>query len=156
MLAREKVMILNSIDVDDRLISRYLTLSSLPGGRNMSLQQQEYVSNLTYRNTLPEWISEPGMFFFDKASLIKENKDLTARMEEGPWLSGSINSSISPGFIDPQDLILIGGNFMEEHFIGIWRRHQQLSVVISEDIDGKFAWKKVFEHFEGLLETLEV
>lgn len=149
-------MILNSIDVNDELIYRYLSMSSLPGDGNVSLKQQAYVSSLADRGNLPHWASEPGMFFFDERSLKKENDNLAARIADGPWLSGVSGISIFPGSVRPDDLVLVGGNFMEEHFIGLWRQNENFSVIISEDINGKFVWREAFNNFEDLLKTLNI
>lgn len=150
-------MILNGIDIDQSEVDRYLKISHLPGGGNSSLKQLAYVNSIESAYVLPAWMLQDGMSYFGESSLVKENDKLPQRVNEtGPWLAGNLSPSIYPGRVDPENLILIGGNFMEEQFVALCQGRDGVYVVVSEDVDGKFFWRKIFDSFGDFLDNLQL
>lgn len=147
-------MILNMIDVHDDLLDRYLSLSSLAGEGNMSLRQQVYIRDVVPSNSFPPWMCDLGMSFFGKASLERENHNLAARASDNLWLAGTDDQDVYPGVVSLYDLVLIGGNLLEEQFLGLWRVDGGLAVVASEDLNGRFVWVKIFDSFDDFLNAL--
>ena len=150
-------MVLNGVNLKDEVISRFLRLSELPGDEHPSVKQQRFVSQSRASSKLPEWMYSSGVDYFDEASLIAENEGLAARLPiESPWLIGSELSGRYPGRVDPQDIILIAYNMLDEYSAAIFCDKGELKLLAMSRVDGIMCWTVVFDRFEDFLDCLGV
>lgn len=150
-------MVLNGIHISDEIIFKFLRLSELPGNQHSSIKQQEFVSRSKVSTTLPTWMHSSGIDYFDKISLVKENKNLATRPpNEIPWLAGADVAGVYPGRIDPENLIPISYNIIDDYSAAIFRDGDELRLVAMDRIEGKICWNVVFDRFEDFLVDLGV
>ncbi len=150
-------MLLNEVDVREDLILRFLNLSDLPGSQHPGVKQEEFVSKSKAAGALPDWMYSSGIDYFDRDSLIKENRSLAGRLPiEIPWLMGEYTEGVFPGRVDPERLILIAYNILKDYSAAIYLDEDELRLIAMDQVDGKTCWVTIYDRFEDFLTDLGV